>query len=114
MGRRRGTMGQQRGNRSPTMEKWTLWVFSSCRNCLCGYFCPCCLMCENAKRLEKSQCLHCLLFCLMPCIPTLITRGEVRELYQIEGSVAGDVCAACCCTCCATVQVANELDHYGK
>ena len=81
---------------------------------LCGYFCPCCLMCENAKRLDKSQCLHCLLFCLMPCIPTLITRGEVREQHQIEGSVAGDACAACCCTLCATVQVANELDHYGK
>ena len=50
----------------------------------------------------------------MPCIPTLIQRGAVRELNQIEGSVAGDVCASCCCTPCATCQVANELDHLGK
>lgn len=50
----------------------------------------------------------------MPCIPTLLARGEVREQNQIEGGVGGDVCAACCCTPCATVQVANELDHYGK
>lgn len=88
--------------------------FNSCRNCACGYFCPCCLVVDNAGRLGKSGCLHCLLLCIMPCIPTLLQRGELREQHQIEGSTGGDVGAACCCNCCAAVQIANELDHYGK
>ena len=41
-------------------------------------------------------------------------RAEVREQQGIDGSVGGDAIASICCPCCVTVQVANELDHYGK
>lgn len=109
--------GEGQGKGGAEAGQWENGLFnccSSCRNCLCGYWCHCCLTMENAGRLDKSKCLHCLLYCIMPCVPTLLSRTEVREQNQIEGSVMGDVAAACCCPCCTTIQVANELDHYGK
>ena len=80
---------------------------------LCGTFCGCCLLCQNANRAGESGTLHFLLSFIAPCIPILILRGKLRDQHGIEGDTCGDATAAWCCTPCANCQIANELDHRG-
>merc|ERR1739844_3780 len=84
-------------------------------NCLCGWCCFPCLLCQNANKLEDITyipMIYYLLGCIAPCIPVFLMRQKIRELNGIEGDTMGDVIAACCCTCCANIQIANEIDHH--
>jgi len=84
-----------------------------CGTCCCGYCCPCCLTYSNAESLGKSGILCCLLWCIFPCIPVFVLRGEARERYGIEGSTAGDAMVSCCCTPCVNCQTASEIKGRG-
>ena len=53
----------------------------------CGTWCECCLVYQNAENMGKSGILCFLLGCVMPCIPSLLLRGEARERWGIEVSV---------------------------
>ena len=46
--------------------------FNDCSNCLCGYYCWCCLNYKNAERLGNSGCIHTLLAFLYPAIPAYL------------------------------------------
>ena len=82
---------------------------------LCGTCCFPCQSYSNAERMGKSGILYGLLSFLLPFVPPLILRGDLRDLNNIEGSTCNDACIACCCTCCASIQIANELDsRQGK
>ena len=80
---------------------------------LCGTFCGCCLLCQNANRAGESGMLYFLLSCISPCIPLMLLRGKLRDQSGIEGDTCEDALAACCCTACVNCQIANELDHRG-
>jgi len=81
-----------------------------CGHCCCGYFCFPCQTYQNAERMGKNGCLYFLLTCVMPCVPLLIMRGDIRDQHNIEGSTFGDCMASTCCGACVSCQIANELD----
>ena len=81
----------------------------------CGTFCFPCQSYQIAERMGKSGIVYGLLGWILPFVPPLIMRGDLRDLNNIEGSTCNDALAACCCTCCASIQIANELDsRQGK
>jgi len=100
-------------------EDWQNSLCSCCSgdmsNCFCGTFCFPCQSYQIAERMGKSGIVYGLLGWILPFVPPLIMRGDVRDLNNIEGSTCNDALAACCCTCCASIQIANELDsRLGK
>jgi Cys-rich protein (TIGR01571 family) len=51
--------------------------------------------------------------CIVPIIMQCVTRGNIREAYQIRAqcNCCEDFCCACCCTSCALVQQQRQLMH---
>merc|ERR1712110_1260216 len=50
--------GEGEGNGAAEAGQWENGLcgcFSSCRNCLCGYFCPCCLKCKKIGQKSVSS-----------------------------------------------------------
>merc|ERR1719361_921067 len=80
-----------------------------CEVCLCVSFCSLCQTYQTAEGLNKSGLLYGLLWCIAPCIPTILLRSEAREKYGIEGSTMEDVAAAVCCEPCTQCQTAVEV-----
>ena len=78
---------------------------------LCGTFLPCCLFCNTAKRMGHNGLEYVLVSFVVPCIPMLFLRGEMRGQYGIDGSTSGDACASLCCAPCVNCQMADELDQ---
>jgi len=54
----------------------------------------------------------CCLGACCPCLPCLaiVQRKQIREKYDLEGSVALDVALGCCCSACTVAQCANQVD----
>jgi len=48
---------------------------------------------------------------LCTMIAAFLTRGKVRERYNIEGSTCGDFMVSCCCLPCSQCQMANHIDE---
>merc|ERR1711994_1242029 len=69
-------------------------------NCLCGWCCGPCLLCQNANKMGESPVLYCLLSCITPCIPLFLLRQKLRERNGIDGETSHDAVASCCCACC--------------
>merc|ERR1712215_61087 len=95
---------------------WHQGLFNFCGDCsvcLCGTFCVPCLICTNARAMDKSGCLYNILSCLLPCLPTFLLRQEARERYGVEGSCLGDVVESSLCTPCVNCQTAAEIEHRG-
>ena len=89
---------------------YTIW-----RSGFCGTCCFPCQSYQNAERMGKSGILYGLLGWVIPFVPPLIMRGDLRDQNNIQGSTFNDAVAAFCCTCCASIQIANELDsRQGK
>jgi len=65
----------------------------------------------NANSMGKSGFLYGILSCVMPCIPLLLLRADLREKHNIEGSIAGDAVTAFCCPNCVSCQIGNEIDY---
>merc|ERR1712172_386976 len=87
---------------------WEFW--KDINVCLMGYFCCPCQVCSTGKKLDKSSCLYCLLFCCnLGQIATVINRKAVRERYGIDGSDMEDWLLGCCCSACVSCQTAAEL-----
>merc|ERR1712018_388200 len=86
-----------------------LECFKDPMNCVIGYFCAWCMMCDSSKRLGKSVPLFCLFsyFCA-PCA-LFSLRSETREKFGIEGSAGMDCACCCCCPLCVNCQVNKEL-----
>lgn len=91
----------------------TCACMDDCEICMCGWCCGSCLAYRNAEDLNKSGILCCLAYCIMPFVPLMLLRGEAREKYGIEGSVAGDFGKSFCCSPCTNCQTAAEIKHRG-
>jgi len=99
---------------SQDWKQGTCGCLGDCETCLCGTFCLPCLQYRNGNDLGQSGLFCCLLACFgLPCLPVFCLRGEARERYGIEGSVAGDAVCAFCCNPCASCQTANEIKERG-
>merc|ERR1712018_682076 len=97
-------------------EDWKSSLFGCCGDCgtcCCVTWCSPCAAYKDAEDLNKPGILYGLLACFIPCVPIMLLRGEAREKYGIEGSVAGDAMAAWCCTYCAQCQVGSEIKERG-
>ena len=64
--------GEGQGSGAGDWANGTFGCMNNCTNCLCGYFCWCCLSYQNAEKLGKSGCLHVILSCITPCIPAFL------------------------------------------
>merc|ERR1711874_728332 len=98
------------------MTDWNSSLLNCCHDmgtCLCGYFCGCCQMYQNAEDLGENGIICFLASCITPCIPIFMLRNKAREKYGIEGDTVTDALVACCCGCCANIQTANEIRHHG-
>merc|ERR1712066_687460 len=94
---------------------WSQGLFNFCGDCsicLCGTFCVPCLICSNARGLEKSGLLYNILGCILPCLPTMMLRGTARDKYHIEGNDMQDALLSWCCTPCVNCQTAVEIKGH--
>ena len=64
--------GEGQGSGAAEFANGLFGCMNNCSNCLCGYFCWCCLSYQNANKLGKSGCLHTILSCVSPCIPAFL------------------------------------------
>lgn len=78
--------------------------------CGCGLFCPFCLICQNARGMDKSGCLYSILACFVPCLAITMLRSEARKEYGIPGNLCEDALCSWCCAPCVNCQIANEID----
>ena len=95
---------------------WNQGLFNFCGDCsicLCGTFCVPCLICTNARGLNRSGILYNVLALVLPCLPTMLLRQEARAQYNIDGSMVGDVVASSFCTPCVNCQTAAEIQARG-
>jgi len=81
-----------------------------CGHCCCGAYCFPCQTYKSAERMGKNGCLYALLGMVMPCVPLIMMRGDLRDQHNIEGSTCNDAMASMCCGACVSCQIANELD----
>ena len=58
--------------------------------CLCGTFCPCCMICSNARSLGRSGLAYNILACIVPCIPMFLLRQEASRQFGIRSEVGRD------------------------
>ena len=64
--------GEGQGSGAADWNNSLFGCMNNCTNCLCGYFCWCCLSYQNAEKLGKSGIIHTLLSCVSPCIPAFL------------------------------------------
>ena len=64
--------GEGKGSGAAEWNHGLFGCMSNFTNCLCGYFCWCCLSYQNAEKLGKSGCIHTILSCFSPCIPAFL------------------------------------------
>ena len=95
--------------------------FSDCGICCWGYWCPCWLYGDTAKKLDQARgdpdagcCLDCwimflLQFCCLQGFAGCIRRRDLRETYALQGEDCPACCAYTCCGGCAICQDANEF-----
>merc|ERR1719232_99489 len=81
-----------------------LECFKDPMNMICGWCCPLCMVCDNAKRLGESWPLYCVLAYCFPVCTIFMIRKKTREKYGIEGSPGKDCLCSCCCGACVNCQ----------
>ena len=82
---------------------------------LITYFCEPCQAAYNEAAVSDKEC-GCIHFCGALCAGpthTIAVRGQIRQKYQIDGSVCGDVCTVAFCALCAVCQHTRQLDKKG-
>ena len=82
--------------------------------CLCGTFCPCCMICSNARALGKSGLVYNVLACIVPCVPMFLLRQEASRQFGIRSEVGEDLALSWCCTDCVNCQLAAEIKAQEK
>ena len=86
-----------------------------CGICLCGSFCEPCLVVQNANNLGDSGPLCCLLYLVVPCLPTFLLRQKAQDKYGINGDSTSYPCYPCApfiCNPCVNCQTAAEIKHH--
>lgn len=98
--------------------------FSNCSTCCWGYWCPCWLYGDTAKKLDEASgdpnagcCIDCLLmfvlsFCCLQGFAGCGRRNDLRTLNNLEGEDCPACCAYTCCGSCAICQDANEIRDW--
>ncbi|GAM29255.1 hypothetical protein SAMD00019534_124310, partial [Acytostelium subglobosum LB1] len=75
--------------------------------------CPCQVARQRATLHSDFGLSECLFtFCCLP-FAACRTRANIRNRYDIPGSMIGDCLCMCYCGCCATVQQTRELEVMG-
>ena len=76
--------GEGQGSGAAEWNNSLFGCMNNCTNCLCGYFCWCCLSYQNADKLGKSGIIHTLLSCVSPCIPAFlqVSCGKKYKVYK--------------------------------
>jgi len=101
---------------------------AGCGSCLSAWCCPCFKYGQNKARFNSLQehgrpdpdhggcgwggpCFgHCVLsHCGLQWILMMITRGDIRARYSIEGGGCGDCCTSCFCQPCNLVREQHEI-----
>jgi len=82
--------------------------FADCGVCIKAYFCLCCLIADNAARMdgESPTCGCCYPACC--CSSPLRNRYQAMGLFGIQPSCM-DCFFGVCCGCCSEMQVAREI-----
>ena len=75
--------GEGQGSGAAEWNNSLFGCMNNCTNCLCGYFCWCCLSYQNADKLGKSGIIHTLLSCVSPCIPAFLQVILIKRKYDI-------------------------------
>ena len=78
-----------------------------------GIFCPCCMICRNARDLGESGTLMSVLSCFAPCVPIYMLRTAARHKYNIDGTFQNDALCSYCFAPFVNCQTAAEIDHQG-
>jgi len=102
--------------------------FSSCNACCWSLWCPCVVYSHNKQRLHSLQTqgtplprgsesldAHCCIYGSLDCIGfgwilQVQTRADLRERYEIRGSMVDDCFASWCCRPCALSQERREIE----
>lgn len=90
--------------------------FDNCFICVVTYFVPCYTYGKVAEAAGDS-CLLCGLVFFVPIANIFFgatTRGKIREMKGIEGSLLKDVLMIWCCGCCSLIQEAQEVNCIGS
>jgi len=97
--------------------------FEPIEDCVIGYFAPCIIYGRTSERLLKNsnnEADHelvnneCIMFGVAACfglhwVLNTLKRGEIRQRYNIEGSMVEDCALSWCCGCCAVIQQDKEV-----
>ncbi|KAH8085981.1 PLAC8-domain-containing protein, partial [Cristinia sonorae] len=103
--------------------------FGDCSTCLTAWCCPCIVWGQNKTRLEhlertgqphpdggESCGSDCMLHLLLDVcggwgwVLAVVSRGDSRERYSIEGNAFKDFFAAWCCHACELTQESREIE----
>ncbi|WPT12004.1 Cell number regulator 11 [Picochlorum sp. SENEW3] len=95
--------------------------FTDCGICCWGYWCPCWLYGDTAKKLDTARgiqdagcCLDCCVFFLLSffCLQGFVGCGRRRDL-RTQFNLQGEDCPACCAyTCCGGCAVCQDANEY--
>ncbi|CAH3037086.1 unnamed protein product [Porites lobata] len=97
---------------SPTRE-WNSGLFAcfnDIQSCLCGLFCPMCLLCDISGRMGEG-CAYASCCCE---VAPLTLRAKLRAEQRIQGSLCNDAVVVTFCGTCVLCQMDRELKSIGK
>ncbi|KAK2152308.1 hypothetical protein LSH36_332g02020 [Paralvinella palmiformis] len=95
-------------------REWNSGIFScfdDMQTCLCGFFCPCCLTCRMAERMNEP-CSCCIGFCLFP-ESVMALRLKLRSQHGIKGDICNDFICTGFCLSCTLCQLDREMKSMG-
>ena len=89
--------------------------FSDIKVALVTYYCWSCQTAFNEAAVSDRECgfIH---FCgaaVAGQSHAIAVRGQIRQKYNIEGSICGDFCTIAFCCPCAICQHTRQLDQKG-
>eukprot|EP00761_Pharyngomonas_kirbyi_P011069 gb/GECH01011093.1/.p1 GENE.gb/GECH01011093.1/~~gb/GECH01011093.1/.p1 ORF type:complete len:115 (+),score=8.22 gb/GECH01011093.1/:1-345(+) len=104
-------------------ENWKHGTFNCLDDigkCAYGTFCPPCAMATSEAHFDENSTwfgnyiFHALFMAVgLEFFYMVYKRNQIREGYNIEGSIVNDALLTCCCGCCSNVQILKETTDRG-
>lgn len=93
-------------------NKGLMSCFDDIGLCCITIFVPCVPFGQTMEAMGKTSCIVGALIFLVPLLDIVcwfIVRGEIREKYNLKGSILDDCFAICCCPLCALIQENQQV-----